>query len=61
MAEDGLLDHGLKVRSLALPDRFIDHDSPQKMYDAAGLNASQIVATILTALDRDARGKLHRA
>jgi 1-deoxy-D-xylulose-5-phosphate synthase len=61
MAEDGLLDRGLKIRSLALPDRFIDHDSPQKMYDAAGLNAAQIVATILAALDRDARGLLHRA
>ncbi len=61
MAEDGLLDRGLKIRSLALPDRFIDHDSPQKMYDAAGLNAAQIVATILSALDRDARGLLHRA
>jgi len=31
------------------------------MYDAAGLNAAQIVATILSALDRDARGLLHRA
>jgi 1-deoxy-D-xylulose-5-phosphate synthase len=52
LAEDGLLDRGLRIRTLALPDRFLDHDSPQKMYDAAGLNARQIVDTILATLDR---------
>ena len=35
-----------------LPDRFIDHDSPNKQYDEAGLNAAQIVAAVLGALDR---------
>jgi 1-deoxy-D-xylulose-5-phosphate synthase len=55
MAAEGLLDRGLKIRSLTLPDSFLDHDSPQKMYDAAGLNAKQIVANVLAALGRDAR------
>jgi 1-deoxy-D-xylulose-5-phosphate synthase len=37
-----------------LPDIFIEHDSPQKMYDQAGLNAPHIVATALAALGREA-------
>jgi 1-deoxy-D-xylulose-5-phosphate synthase len=50
LATAGLLDRGLKVRSMILPDVFIDHDKPQNQYDLAGLNAKQIVATALTAL-----------
>jgi 1-deoxy-D-xylulose-5-phosphate synthase len=50
LATEGLLDRGLKVRSMILPDRFIDHDKPQTQYDQAGLNARHIVATALTAL-----------
>ena len=50
LASAGLLDRGLKVRSMILPDHFIDHDKPQSQYDQAGLNAKQIVATALTAL-----------
>jgi len=46
----GLLDRGLKVRTMVLPDRFIDHDKPEKMYDEAGLNASGIVAVALGAI-----------
>lgn len=56
LATEGLLDLGLKVRPMTLPDRFIDHDSPAKMYEAAGLNAAQITATALGALGRDAAG-----
>ena len=52
LATQGLLDQGLKVRPMVLPDRFIDQDSPPKMYDQAGLNAPQIVATALGALGR---------
>ncbi|WP_341895563.1 1-deoxy-D-xylulose-5-phosphate synthase [Ferrovibrio terrae] len=52
LSHDGLLDHGLKIRPLVLPDRFIDHDNPMKQYDEAGLNAPQIVATALSALGR---------
>jgi 1-deoxy-D-xylulose-5-phosphate synthase len=50
LATAGLLDRGLKVRSMILPDQFIDHDKPQTQYDQAGLNAKHIVATALTAL-----------
>ena len=34
LATEGLLDRGLKVRPMVLPDLFIDHDKPEKMYDA---------------------------
>jgi 1-deoxy-D-xylulose-5-phosphate synthase len=53
LATEGLLDRGLKVRPMALPDVFIDHDKPERMYDAAGLNAPQIVATVLATLGRE--------
>jgi len=43
-------DAGLKIRTLRLPDVFQDHDSPDKQYDAAGLTAPHIVATVLKAL-----------
>ncbi len=47
MAQDGLLDDGkTKVRSLRLPDMFQDHDSQDKQYEQAGLNARHIVKTI---------------
>ena len=54
LAEDGLLDRGLKVRPMVLPDIFIDHDAPQRMYEQAGLAAANIVSTALSALGRDA-------
>lgn len=50
LARSGILDRGLKVRPMALPDIFIDHDKPEAMYDIAGLNAAQIVETVLAAL-----------
>jgi 1-deoxy-D-xylulose-5-phosphate synthase len=53
LAASGLLDHGLKIRSMVLPDVFLDHDSPQAQYEAAGLNARHIVATALSALGRE--------
>lgn len=52
LSHEGLLDHGLKVRPLVLPDHFIDHESPMKQYDEAGLNAPQIVAMAMSALGR---------
>jgi 1-deoxy-D-xylulose-5-phosphate synthase len=54
LSHDGLLDQGLKIRPLVLPDRFIDHEAPVKQYDEAGLNAPQIVAMALSALGRSA-------
>jgi 1-deoxy-D-xylulose-5-phosphate synthase len=46
----GVLDHGLKIRTMVLPDLYIDHDSPQRQYDLAGLNAPHIVAQAVAAL-----------
>src|SRR6056300_320806 len=42
LAEKGIFDKGLKFRAMTLPDTFIEQDNPKKMYDVAGLNASQI-------------------
>ena len=50
LAEDGLLDNGLKVRTLTLPDTYIDHDKPEVMYAQAGLDAKGIVDTVMKAL-----------
>ena len=52
LAWRGLLDGRLRIRPMTLPDRLIDHDSQPRQYEAAGLNASQIVAAVLGALDR---------
>jgi 1-deoxy-D-xylulose-5-phosphate synthase len=53
LAAHGALDRGVKVRSLVLPDLFIDHDSPAAMYARAGLDAKAIVATVFAALGRE--------
>jgi len=53
LAMAGMLDHGLKIRPLVLPDRFLNHDTPQKQYEEAGLNANSIVANALTALGNE--------
>jgi 1-deoxy-D-xylulose-5-phosphate synthase len=50
LAEAGALEHGLKVRTLALPDIFQDHDKPDRQYAQAGLDAKSIVTTALAAL-----------
>jgi len=50
LSEAGALDTGLKVRTMTLPDRFLDHDKPERMYAAAGLDAKGIVAKALAAL-----------
>ncbi len=52
LAERGLLDHGLRIRTLTLPDIFQDHDSPEKMYMQAGLDARSIAAQAIKALGR---------
>ena len=44
---------GLKVRPLVLPDCFIDHDKPERMYAGAGLDAAGIVAKVFEALGRE--------
>ncbi len=50
MAGQGLLDNGLKIRTMALPDTLIDHDKPEIQYQKAGLDAAAIVKTALDAL-----------
>ena len=50
LSENGIFDKGLKFRSMTLPDTFIEQDNPKKMYDTAGLNASQISKKILDIL-----------
>lgn len=47
LAENGIFDKGLKFRSMILPDVFIDQDTPEKMYDVAGLNAKHISKKVL--------------
>ena len=60
LAEKGVLDRGLKVRTMTLPDRFQDQDRPELMYEAAGLDAAGIVnvATQALGLDRATAGGL---
>ena len=53
LAHEGAFDQGLKFRPMILPDHFIDHDSPEKMYEAAGLDAKSIVTMALNALGRE--------
>lgn len=52
LATSGLLDKGLKVRPMILPDRFISHGTPAGMYQDARLAASDIVSNVLLALGR---------
>ncbi|HEV7288900.1 1-deoxy-D-xylulose-5-phosphate synthase [Sphingomonas sp.] len=49
-SDEGLIDAGLKLRTMRLPDRFQDQDKPELQYDEAGLNAPHIVDTVLKAL-----------
>jgi 1-deoxy-D-xylulose-5-phosphate synthase len=55
-SDAGLMDTGLKIRTMRLPDIFQEHDSPQKQYDEAGLNAPHIVETVLKALRHNSAG-----
>jgi 1-deoxy-D-xylulose-5-phosphate synthase len=55
-SDTGLVDGGLKIRTMRLPDSFQDHDKPEKQYDEAGLNAPQIVETVLKALRVNSAG-----
>jgi 1-deoxy-D-xylulose-5-phosphate synthase len=54
LAAAGALDRGLRIRTMMLPDLFLEHDTPHAMYETAGLNAAQIVATALAALGVEA-------
>ncbi|MBX9858252.1 MAG: 1-deoxy-D-xylulose-5-phosphate synthase [Sphingomonas sp.] len=49
-SDTGLIDAGLKLRTLRLPDRFQDQDKPEKQYAEAGLDADAIIESVLKAL-----------
>ncbi len=55
-SDEGLIDAGLKLRTMRLPDRFQEHDKPEKQYAEAGLDAQGIVDTVLKALRRNSVG-----
>jgi 1-deoxy-D-xylulose-5-phosphate synthase len=57
LALNGVLDGGIKLRSLMLPDEFLDQDSPAAMYAKAGLDAKGIVTTAFEALGQNLRGE----
>jgi 1-deoxy-D-xylulose-5-phosphate synthase len=61
LAERGALDQGLKVRALVLPDAYLDHDKPERMYARAGLDAAGIIAKVFEVLQQDARAVTRRA
>jgi 1-deoxy-D-xylulose-5-phosphate synthase len=62
MASDqGLIDAGLKLRTMRLPDRFQDQDKPEKQYADAGLDAEGIVETVLKALRHNSAGVVEGA
>jgi 1-deoxy-D-xylulose-5-phosphate synthase len=58
LADHGVLDRGLKVRSMVLPDIFIDQDSPNGMYATAGLDAKGIVTKAFQALGQNIQGEV---
>jgi 1-deoxy-D-xylulose-5-phosphate synthase len=55
-SDEGLIDGGLKLRTMRLPDIFQDQDKPELQYAAAGLDADAIVETVLTALRHNSAG-----
>jgi len=61
LAENGVLDRGLKIRMMVLPDTFIDQDSPNAMYAKAGLDTKGIVAKVFEALGREKIGAIRLA
>ena len=58
LSDKGALDRGtLKVRSMILPDTYIDQDKPERMYAQAGLDAAGIVTKVFEALGQDVTRK----
>ncbi|WP_370674852.1 1-deoxy-D-xylulose-5-phosphate synthase [Pleomorphomonas sp. PLEO] len=53
LIDDGRFDRGFRFRALTLPDAFVDHEKPERMYAAAGLDAHGIVQAALTALGQN--------
>ena len=55
-SDEGLLDAGLKIRTLRLPDAFQEHGKPDDQYAEAGLDAAGIVRAVLGALRHNSVG-----
>ncbi|AGF74243.1 1-deoxy-D-xylulose-5-phosphate synthase [Bartonella australis AUST/NH1] len=55
LAQEGLLEHGLKVRTLKFPDKYLNHGSPEKVLSLIGLDAAGIIKTVFSALGRETR------
>ncbi len=55
MSQEGLLDGGLKMRVMTLPDRLINHDRPDMQYEKSGLTAPAIVETASKAIGRSGK------
>ena len=51
LSDRGVFDTGLKFRSMILPDIFIDQDTPEKMYETAGLDSFSIVNKVEETLN----------
>jgi 1-deoxy-D-xylulose-5-phosphate synthase len=60
-SDTGLIDAGLKLRTMRLPDAFQDQDKPEKQYAEAGLDADAIVETVLKALRHNSSGVIEEA
>ncbi|MBN2630368.1 MAG: hypothetical protein JXR75_07495, partial [Rhodobacteraceae bacterium] len=60
LAASGQLEKGRAIRTMVLPDRFIDQAAPRQMYEWAGLQAADIAATARLALRRDEAGRALR-
>jgi 1-deoxy-D-xylulose-5-phosphate synthase len=60
LSDRGALDAGLKVRSMVLPDIFIDHDKPERMYAQAGLDSAAIIGKVFEVLQQDAGARRTR-
>lgn len=61
LSRKGYLDHGLKVRTMTLPDVFLDHDKPENMYALAGLDAAGIIKTVFHAMGQTSLNDAKRA
>ena len=57
-SDSGLIDTGLKLRTMRLPDRFQDQDKPERMYASAGLDAAGIVTKVFEALGQEETRKV---
>ncbi|MCL6229418.1 1-deoxy-D-xylulose-5-phosphate synthase [Bartonella bilalgolemii] len=60
LAQEGLLEHGLKVRTLKFPDEYLNHGSPNKVLSQIGLDATGVINTVFSALGRKLRPILQK-